>query len=435
MARPSPDPWLGPGAADERLEDLAAPGRWDAGPGVRHANRDPSAPRAAAHPNRGAVGGELHGVFEQVGEHALELGDVGADQRQVGGEVQLDPMRPEPLLDLLRGAAHRVGEIGPVRARVDRAGLDPRQVEQVVDHPGEASGLGLDRLEEPVVVVGREAFLAESARGGGDRRQRRAEIVGDRVEQRGLRRIGTPGRLRRRRALGQELALAGEIDEASQRLRQALEAGAVPAGVRSPVEPSRARGRDPHRELGGLGVRRGGEPGAERGRPGCTVAIGQPLQLRRDVLAREERGGRLRQDHRLPLAGGGQQRAALGLSGLRAGGGREPSHHQRHHEEDPQGDDVVRVGDRQPVAGLDEEEVERQDAQDGGGQRGHLAAADGDEQDGEDVEDAEPGDRRDLVEEGDDAGDDRYRGDDLRADDGDRCRLDAMWTLSVHRPH
>ena len=114
--------------------------------------------------------------------------------------------------------------------------------------------------------------------------------------------ISAARRLRGRRPLGQSLALAGEVDESGQCLREPLEALRGP----SPRPAARRANRDARR-----GCERRARPRWSPGRPrasartgrGPAPAIADSLQLGLDALAGQHRGRRLRDDHRLALAG------------------------------------------------------------------------------------------------------------------------------------
>jgi hypothetical protein len=169
--------------------------------------------------------------------------------------------------------------------------------------------------------------------------------------------------------------------------------------------------------------------------PRARIAGADALELGLQILAGEERGCRLRQDHRLALARGCQHGSALGLAGLASRGGREAANDERRDQEDRERDDVAIIGDREPVSRLDEEEVERDHAEDRGRDGGDLTATDRDEQDRQQVEDAETGHRCDLVEQGNEPRCDRHGDDDFGGVGGDPRRVDALWTFRVHRLH
>jgi hypothetical protein len=68
---------------------------------------------------------------------------------------------------------------------------------------------------------------------------------------------------------------------------------------------------------------------------------------------------------------------------------RQPPDYERRKQQHAEGDDVVGVRDGELVEGLDEEVVEDEHAEHGGGERRHLAAADGNGEHGDQIETAE----------------------------------------------
>ncbi len=78
--------------AVERLEDAVALGGRDPGPAVDDADQQPPAGHAPADRDRVAAR-VARAVLEQVGERPLELGRVGAHERQVGVEREREALR------------------------------------------------------------------------------------------------------------------------------------------------------------------------------------------------------------------------------------------------------------------------------------------------------------------------------------------------------
>ena len=178
----------------------------------------------AGDPHRRPGRRELDRVLDQVGEHPLELRRVGAHERQVGRQRELDRV-------VAAGVGGRRGDdvvqVAPVGLRRHRAGLDPRQVEQVVDQLGQSRALGLDHLDQLGALGLGDADRERRARGR-DRGQRRAQVVRDRVEDRGLGHLGAAGGLGLGRPLGHPLALDGDVDQPADRLGDALDRRAAP---------------------------------------------------------------------------------------------------------------------------------------------------------------------------------------------------------------
>ena len=89
---------------------------------------------------------------------------------------ELDPSSRAERVDRLQD---EIVERPHLALRRSGARLEARQIEEVGDEPVQAARLELDRLEQVVAVVVGEAErpVAQSADGGRDAGQRRAEIV------------------------------------------------------------------------------------------------------------------------------------------------------------------------------------------------------------------------------------------------------------------
>ena len=241
--------------------------------GGLHAHRDPPG------------GGELQGVGEQV-EHDL-LPRVPVEQDRSAHRRAVDDVVEARARH--RGREHR-RELRGGRAEVDghgvglaAAGLEPREVEQAVDHPPEALPVAVHHLElgAPALGVhlGRGAQLGDRAH---DQGQRGAELVADVGEEVGLRAVELGERLGAA-PFGLVAARVGEArrDLAAEQLQEARGALVeLPVGVdardedagdrrrpRRPTPPRAARappawpaGPTPR----GAGRRRSGHPGPRR---------------------------------------------------------------------------------------------------------------------------------------------------------------------------
>ncbi len=189
--------------------------------------------------SRGTSGSESGRLRAKLaaGQASLELSERGAD-------------------DLL----HRL----PLLADVDRAGFEPRHVEEVADEPVQALGLVVDRLHAARAGSRADSDLGapkQRARGPGNRGQRRAQVVRHGRQQR------APGPFGLRLQHG-HLRLGGEVrpldregDLARERLQEVQ-----PLGVEhrpSPTDADDAHGAAGHEEReverGAAGERRGAE--------------------------------------------------------------------------------------------------------------------------------------------------------------------------------
>ena len=123
---------VGPGAV-ERLEDPLALGRRDPGAAVDDAHEQPPADRARADRDRVAARVPDR-VLEQVRERALELGGVGAHEREVAVEREREVARRP--VDARRSRLRTTSSIATQSRRGSAApASQPREVEQLVDEP------------------------------------------------------------------------------------------------------------------------------------------------------------------------------------------------------------------------------------------------------------------------------------------------------------
>jgi hypothetical protein len=74
--------------------------------------------------------------------------------------------------NLSRRTHHYVTNVTPVRLRVDRPRLDPREVEKIVHKTGEPGGLVAYDRDELGAIARADALVAQSTRRGCDARQR-----------------------------------------------------------------------------------------------------------------------------------------------------------------------------------------------------------------------------------------------------------------------
>src|SRR5262249_22921553 len=128
-----------------------------------------------------AVGGELDRVRKQVPAHLLEAiriavePSVDADGFEREADVACGGGRP---YDLER-AAHDVEEIHRLSLEAQLARGDAGEIEEVLDQLRLVARATLDRVRGTTEELARRAGRAEHARPGQDRRQRRAQLVGN----------------------------------------------------------------------------------------------------------------------------------------------------------------------------------------------------------------------------------------------------------------
>lgn len=151
-----------PRALDEGFEDPALVIRGNARAGIGHRELQPVAGDHRGESHSPARGGELEGVSQQIGEDLAE--PVGVRQHR---------LRLRRLLDRQADAGGNslglecVPELGEERSDLDLPepvvepiGLDPRQVEEVVDDPRQSLLIAARHVEKPQLVLGQRAGLA-----------------------------------------------------------------------------------------------------------------------------------------------------------------------------------------------------------------------------------------------------------------------------------
>ncbi len=208
----------------------------------------------------GAPSAENLNAFSiRVREHPLDLRRVRTNKREVVRQAKLDRMIAPPRTRVGQSARHDVTQVAPVGLRMKSAGLDPRQVEQVRDHPVQPLRLLVEHRQK-LVAVALVLGIAQAGESCRDRGQRRAQVVRDRMQHRRLRDIRAGCRLRLRRPLGHPLALQSEIEQLPQRLAKPLEGRPCPSRTRSPHTASRSSSRS----SGSSKARRPEAPGPAR---------------------------------------------------------------------------------------------------------------------------------------------------------------------------
>ena len=193
---------------------------------------------------------------------------------------------------------------------LERAGADAAQLEDVGDQPFEALGLVVDGVEQLGAVGGVEVEVgrAQGRRRRLDRRQRRAEVVGDRRQEAGA---GPPD-------LGVDPGVAGlgleaqAVDGGGQPGDQRLQQRAVrrgqrvlPAGDRLHLERGRSARSSTRPGVPGpvaVVVQSGPAQRARREPEQRDQRLGRAGDDRVGILARHEPGGEVEPDLCLPLA-------------------------------------------------------------------------------------------------------------------------------------
>ena len=121
-----------------------------------------------------------------------------------------------PPADRVARRLQQAGHVDRLAPRLGFAGLQPRDVDQVLDQAREPLPL-LDHCLAQLVALGRRgAGRVEGGAGGDDRGQRRPQVVRDRAQQRGLELVRAPQRLGLDRLGPHPVALALQLLQLGQ---------------------------------------------------------------------------------------------------------------------------------------------------------------------------------------------------------------------------
>ncbi len=182
IARPTPLDAL-PSPRRKGFEDPSAVERGHADatigdPQLHHANALDGRPSPGADIHRGALRGVAGRVLEQVGDHLVQLAVVGVDQWQLRRHVDLHPYVAEERGEAANPLGDQLVERHCLAVRLQRAGFDAAEAQEVGDDTVKAFGLVADEVQEVVAggVVVRGA-VAEVGGDGPDGGQRRAQVV------------------------------------------------------------------------------------------------------------------------------------------------------------------------------------------------------------------------------------------------------------------
>jgi hypothetical protein len=313
------------------------------------------------------------------------------------------------VIHLIAGRRDDLGRVRPSRLAGHGAGVDPRHLEDVLKQPVETFHFGLDQLAlvEAVGVAQRSGL--QIGRRHADRRERRAQVVAQRRQQRRLQLLAPASQLTGFAFLQELRALDGNGHDAGEGVERAClhwPARRRQQSDGSGAHPERHQSHrstvDLHRLVAGVGARvgvelerglrrrerRGELPGVQgdgRGSGIEHVPLAESWQRDGHVLEVEPPRHRPRERRQGFTAVGGAEHVATEVEEpghlvapaerLRAAASRrrrQVARHQAHGEERDQRDPVLRFGDGEGAERRQKEEVE--------GEHGHDRGDDSDPQ-------------------------------------------------------
>ena len=210
---------LARGAAIETFEQVRQVRRRDARAVIAHPDERPSAVTPARDLDRRCRGGVLRGVLEQVRERGR--GQPGIESHRMSGSIDDVDRVVTSVCSTCSRAAATISEGWAQRIRWHRAGVDPRHLEDVLEQARQPLGFCEDQIALLAPLARRQAPAPEVAGGDANRRQRRAQVVRQRGEERRLQLLARAGQLaafRSSRSCARSMAMR---NDAGQRVERA----------------------------------------------------------------------------------------------------------------------------------------------------------------------------------------------------------------------
>ena len=342
-------------AAEERLEDPLAVGGRDARPAVDDADEQPP----AAHPRAHRDGSPAPWRPAFSSRFANARSSCAASAR-ISGRSRSTASRTRSAGSPASSTASRSTSSTDVQSRRGSAapGLQPRQLDQLVDEPRQPGALARDARRRARVRSSSDSDGdAERLGAGRDRGQRGAQVVRDRAQDRGLDLVRAAQRARLDHLADEPLALERGGEQRLQR-----RPGRV-APRRAP-RPGRAACRAAPRRAAAAPRRCARRPPTS---PSTIRHDGEPERLRDPLRGGGERAGQVGRAEQDARELGGEVGLAAALLGLRGAHARrlgDARGDHRRDEEDRERDPVLRLVDREAAGRLDVEEVEGERADD-----------------------------------------------------------------------
>ena len=151
-------------------------------------------------------------VLHDVSQGLVEQDAVDHDRRQLVGDEDDDLALAERSSEPVDRRLDQLSERVDLEVREERPRLDPADVEELPDEPPQPLGLAVDRPGHlaPLAVRELQVRVHQAAGDRPDPRERRPEVVRDRVEEGGLQRVALAGDLGVGRLAPKLLAAQGE---------------------------------------------------------------------------------------------------------------------------------------------------------------------------------------------------------------------------------
>ena len=151
--QPEPEAAVGPrpASADLRkvIEDVSKRVRLDADPGVTHDELGVIAVTVQRDIDAATGRGEFHGIREQVDDDLLEARGIAKDEADVRVEAaaERELLRADVALERIDGISDEGNELDGLLVEMELAGLDPSDIEEVIDQLGLEHGVAMDDVE------------------------------------------------------------------------------------------------------------------------------------------------------------------------------------------------------------------------------------------------------------------------------------------------
>ena len=168
----------------ETFEDRPAVGHGHAAAVVRDPDFNPALRQPDADCHHATGRRELHGVGQEIDQHLDDPIGVGPYQGRDRGRFDSDAVRLPERRHGLHGAAHDRLDGDPRELQRDRAGLEPLEIEDVVDERDQPDRVALGDGHDLDAFVGQRAHRArgQQAERPSDRRERCPQLVAHRGE-------------------------------------------------------------------------------------------------------------------------------------------------------------------------------------------------------------------------------------------------------------